>query len=289
MLSLIALAAALAAAPPDAADAAHAEGRLLPHRERRRGALRARRPGRSRARGRAAGRGRSTTPTSASTSSRSSTAPPTAPLYSRGFASIYGEWETTDEAKRACPHVPRVAALPGAAGPGPGRPQEARPRQRSSARSGPSRSTPSTRSSTARPARRPKPSGPCSRTAPPRDKVDLLLMGDGYTRPRWRSGTRTRSGSSSLLFAASPFRSGGPTSTCGPSTRPPDESGVRRPSDGVLRARPCAPPTTSSTPSATSSSSTTARCARWPLPRRTSSWRSWSTRRKYGGGGIFNL
>ena len=47
------------------------------------------------------GSGRSTTRTSASTSSRSSTARPTASLYSRGFSSIYGEWETTGEAKTA--------------------------------------------------------------------------------------------------------------------------------------------------------------------------------------------
>ncbi len=39
-------------------------------------------------------------------------------VYSRGFASICGEWETTGEAQRVAPDLPRVAALPGAGGPG---------------------------------------------------------------------------------------------------------------------------------------------------------------------------
>ena len=39
-------------------------------------------------------------------------------VYSRGFASIYGEWETTEEASRGLAHVPRVGALPHARGPG---------------------------------------------------------------------------------------------------------------------------------------------------------------------------
>ena len=32
-------------------------------------------------------------------------------IYSRGFASIYGEWETTDEAKRAAPRLFRKRSL----------------------------------------------------------------------------------------------------------------------------------------------------------------------------------
>ena len=42
-------------------------------------------------------------------------------LYSRGFASLCGEWETTDEAKQRAPDLPRVGALPGAEGAGAGR------------------------------------------------------------------------------------------------------------------------------------------------------------------------
>ena len=52
------------------------------------------------ARGRAAARSWSTTRTSARTSSRSIDRATNRVIYSRGFASIYGEWETTDEPKQ---------------------------------------------------------------------------------------------------------------------------------------------------------------------------------------------
>ena len=40
--------------------------------------------------------------------------------YSRGFASIYGEWETTAEVPRDAPYIPRVPPLPLAAAAGAG-------------------------------------------------------------------------------------------------------------------------------------------------------------------------
>ncbi len=46
-------------------------------------------------------------------------------VYSRGFASVFGEWETTGEAKEMPPHVLRVAAVPGARGSGADLPEEA--------------------------------------------------------------------------------------------------------------------------------------------------------------------
>ena len=109
--SLLAAAAAAAARR----GAPHAAARLLPHRRARPRSASPSTASSSRARGRATRPARSTTRTSASTSSRSSTAATNRVVYSRGFASIYGEWETTDEAKRDAPHLPRVAALPGAA------------------------------------------------------------------------------------------------------------------------------------------------------------------------------
>ena len=48
-------------------------------------------------------------------------------VYSRGFASIYGEWESTAEAQRGPPHLPRVPALSHAAAARAGGAQEARP------------------------------------------------------------------------------------------------------------------------------------------------------------------
>ena len=50
-------------------------------------------------------------------------------IYSRGFASIYGEWETTPESRAGLSHVSRVAAVSLAETPGPGRAEQAGPRQ----------------------------------------------------------------------------------------------------------------------------------------------------------------
>ena len=51
-------------------------------------------------------------------------------IYSRGFASIYGEWETTDEAKQQRRAFSRERPLSRARRPGAGGDQEARPAQR---------------------------------------------------------------------------------------------------------------------------------------------------------------
>ncbi len=55
----------------------------------------------------------------------------------------------------------------------------------------------------------------------PQDKVDLLLIGDGYTAAemdKWHEDAQRLAG---ILFAVSPFKEHGRTSTSGPSTRPP--------------------------------------------------------------------
>ena len=50
-------------------------------------------------------------------------------IYSRGFASIYGEWETTDEAKQQRRAFSESVRFPAPDGPGAGGDQEARPAQ----------------------------------------------------------------------------------------------------------------------------------------------------------------
>ena len=78
-------------------------------------------------------------------------------LYSRGFASVYGEWETTGGGERALPHLLRVAAVPGARGARPDLAPEARCAERVPRGLGPPRRPARTSSSTAplrpRPAR----------------------------------------------------------------------------------------------------------------------------------------
>ena len=100
-------------------------------------------------------------------------------IYSRGFASIYGEWETTDEAKRQ-----RRAFSESVRFPAPGTPVQVVIKKR-----GPRNEFREVWSILVDPS-----DAGVDRAAPPklnvwavmqngapRDKVDLLLMGDGYT------------------------------------------------------------------------------------------------------------
>jgi hypothetical protein len=69
----------------------------------------------------------------------------------------------------------------------------------------------------------------------PRDKVDLLLMGDGYTAAemdKWHADARRLA---ELLFAASPFREHRSDFNVWAIDTPSGQSGVARPSDGVWR------------------------------------------------------
>ena len=73
---------------------------------------------------------------------------------------------------------------------------------------------------------------------PPRDKVDLLLMGDGYTAAemeKWHGDARRLA---ETLFAASPFKEHRQDFNVWAIDTPAEESGVARPSDGVFRRSP---------------------------------------------------
>jgi hypothetical protein len=72
----------------------------------------------------------------------------------------------------------------------------------------------------------------------PRDKVDLLLLGDGYTAAemdKWHADARRLT---ELLFAASPFKERRSDFNVWAIDTPAEESGVSRPSDGVYRRSP---------------------------------------------------
>ena len=115
------------AAPAQTPD--YPPARLLPHRIRRGGAVL---PRRDRGRGGLAGE-----PRPASRRSRPRQVPlrggrsgqPAASLYSRGFASIFGEWETTEEARSRFRTFHESAAFPRAPGSRPGHLEEARRRR----------------------------------------------------------------------------------------------------------------------------------------------------------------
>jgi hypothetical protein len=72
----------------------------------------------------------------------------------------------------------------------------------------------------------------------PRDKVDLLLMGDGYTVAEMEKWHRDAQRMTSLLFASSPFKERKNDFNVWAVDTPAEESGVSRPSDGVYRRSP---------------------------------------------------
>ncbi len=157
-------------------------------------------------------------------------------LYSRGYASIYGEWETTAEAKEQRRAFGESLRFPAPAGPV----QvviKKRDRQNSFRE---------VWSLVLDPA-----SNMVDRGAPPRakvwalmkngeprEKVDLLLLGDGYTAAemdKWHSDARRLT---DILFAASPFKERRSAFNVWAIDTPADESGISRPSEGVCRRSP---------------------------------------------------
>jgi hypothetical protein len=76
------------------------------------------------------------------------------------------------------------------------------------------------------------------RNGEPRDKVDLLLMGDGYTAAEMEKWHRDARRMSEMLFAQPPFKEHRRDFNVWAIDTPADESGVARPSDGVYRRSP---------------------------------------------------
>jgi hypothetical protein len=158
-------------------------------------------------------------------------------LYSRGFASIYGEWETTSEAKETDRAFHESVRFPE-----PDRPVQLLIRKRD--RRNLFREVWSVRIDPAALAvdRRGPPSDlkvwAVFQSGPPAEKVDLLLMGDGYTAAetaKWHADARRLA---EMLFAVSPFKERRSDFNVWAVDTPAAESGVARPSDGVHRRSP---------------------------------------------------
>ena len=158
-------------------------------------------------------------------------------LYSRGFASVYGEWEGTGEAKELRRAFSESLRFPEPAGPvqvliKKRDPQQAfrevfslvvDPKAASVDRAAP----PSAARVWA-----------VQESGPPRDKVDLLLLGDGYTAAeldKWHADAKRLT---ETLFAESPFKERRSSFNVWAIDAPADESGVSRPSEGVYRRSP---------------------------------------------------
>lgn len=158
-------------------------------------------------------------------------------LYSRGFASIYGEWETTDEAKKVnrtfhesvrfpAPEVPVKILI---------RKRDARNQFQDAwtADVDPK----STFVDTSSP---PAPGAliEIEKSGDPATKVDLLLLGDGYTAAERGKFERDARRMVDILFATSPFKERRRDFNVWGLAPAAAESGISRPSTGVHRASP---------------------------------------------------
>jgi hypothetical protein len=158
-------------------------------------------------------------------------------LFSRGFASIYGEWETTSEAREVERAFHESVRFPE-----PDRPVQLVIRKRD--RRNLFREVWSLRIDPGGLAvdRRGPPTElkvwAVLENGPPAQKVDLLLLGDGYTAAemaKWHADARRLA---EMLFAVSPFKERRGDFNVWAVDTPAAESGVARPSDGVHRHSP---------------------------------------------------
>jgi len=157
-------------------------------------------------------------------------------LYSRGFASIYGEWESTDEAKEQSRGFHESLRFPM-----PAAPVQVVLKKRD--RQNLFHEVWSVPVDPADPAidRSAPPGGKVwavMQNGNPRDKVDLLLMGDGYTSAemdKWHADARRMT---ETLFSVFPFREHRRDFNVWAVDTPAAESGAARPSDGVYRRSP---------------------------------------------------
>jgi len=158
-------------------------------------------------------------------------------LYSRGFSSIFGEWETTSEARTAARTFQESLRFPR-----PEHPVQIVVKKRSAANL--FREVWSTTIDpgdqfvdTAAPAS-PGPVIELLKNGDPAAKVDLLILGDGYTadeQPKFRKDAERLV---DTLFATEPFKSRKADFNVWGLCPPAAESGISRPSTGVHRRSP---------------------------------------------------
>jgi IgA Peptidase M64/Peptidase M64 N-terminus len=158
-------------------------------------------------------------------------------LYSRGFASIYGEWETTDEANKIkrtfqeslrfpAPTVPVEIVL---------KKRDAKnvfqdvwtttidPQDQFIDRS---KQTATARLIT------------ILKTGEPEAKVDFLILGDGYTAAEAKKFEADARRLTEVLFSTSPFKENRKHFNVWAISPPASESGISRPSTGIYRDSP---------------------------------------------------
>jgi len=158
-------------------------------------------------------------------------------LYSRGFASIYGEWETTDEAKTVKRTFQESLRFPS-----PTTPVSIVLKKRDA-----KNVFQDVWTTTIDPGDqfidRSKPVAPAplitiQKTGEPEDRVDFLILGDGYTAAEAKKFEADARRLTEVLFATSPFKENRRNFNVWAICPPAAESGISRPSTGIYRDSP---------------------------------------------------
>jgi hypothetical protein len=154
-------------------------------------------------------------------------------VYSRGFASLCGEWQTTDEARKDFRTFHESLRFPE-----PREPVQVVLKERDAgglfreAWSVAVDPADPTVDRTGPPAAKP---WAVVENGPPAEKVDLLLLGDGYTAAemtKWHADAKRLA---DILFAVSPFKERRSDFNVWALDTPSEESGIARPSTGISR------------------------------------------------------
>ena len=155
-------------------------------------------------------------------------------LYAQGFASIYGEWETTDEARSVRRSFHESVRFPF-----PRRPVQVCLLKRS-----PDNAFHELASFLVDPAaldvRREAVAArgkvwTIFENGPPENKIDLLILGDGYTAEQLPAFHEDARRLVEVLFSTTPFRERRKDFNVRAIDTPAEDSGISRPSDGVYR------------------------------------------------------
>jgi hypothetical protein len=158
-------------------------------------------------------------------------------LYSRGFASIYGEWETTDEAKSVNRTFHESLRFPTPEGPVQVVVKK-RDAQNAFREIWSTLVDPNDKF-----VDRSKPVSPgeligLQKSGDPATKVDLLILGDGYTAAERGKFQADAKRLLDRLFATSPFKEQRTSFNVWGLCPPAAESGISRPSTGLYRSSP---------------------------------------------------
>jgi IgA Peptidase M64/Peptidase M64 N-terminus len=158
-------------------------------------------------------------------------------LYSRGFASIYGEWETTNEAKAMmrtfseslrfpAPQAPVAIVL--------------KKRDAKNAWRDVWTTVIDPKDIFIDRSRMPAPARliPIQKMGDPATKVDFVILGDGYTARESKKFERDAHRLTEVLFATSPFKEHRSDFNVWALCPPAAESGISRPSTGIYRNSP---------------------------------------------------